>query len=197
MRVKYCGNSCFVYRTNKTKLITNPKDEGVKVNLKRVSPDIVVLSHKGDIQKDKYYLITSPGEYEVKDIFVYGYLSDVNKEDVEQADIYMFDLEDIHLCIIDKAVKKVRERVLDEIGIVNVLFISLAENAGMKLTKVSELVSKIEPQIIVPMDYTNKALKDFAKVLGVKEMEKVPSLDLEKTDFAEEEVPMRFVVMEK
>jgi hypothetical protein len=125
MRVKYCGNSCFLFRTKKSKLITNPKDKGVKVNLKRTEPDIVVLSHKSNIGDNEYYLISSPGEYEVKDIFVYGYLSSLVNDEVEGADIYMIDIENVHLCIIDRAVKKVRESVLDELGILDVLFISL------------------------------------------------------------------------
>jgi len=197
MKVKNHGNSCFEFRSKNTKLITNPKGEGVKVNLKRFSPDIVVLSRAEKTNEDDYYLITSPGEYEVKDIFVYGYLSSLEKGEIEQADTYLFDIEDVHLCMIDKSVKSLRASVLDELGIVDVLFVSLAEDSRMKLTKITDLVNKIEPYIVVPMDYTKKTLDDLIKVMGVKEMENEKVLDIKKGDFGDEEAPMRFVVLEK
>ena len=86
MRIKYYGNSCFLFKAKDSKLITNPEDEGVKVNLKKVLPDIVVLMHMGEVPKNNYYLINTPGEYEVKDAFVYGYASiseHIEKNDTE------------------------------------------------------------------------------------------------------------------
>jgi len=207
MKIKYYGNSCFLFKAKGTKLITNPKDSSVKVNLKRIGPDIVAITHKMNIDENKYYLISSPGEYEVKDVFVYGYLSDLNggkgtkevglKSTTLLADIYMFDVEDIHLSIIDKGVKKVRKAVLDEMGIVNVLFVSLDQKDGMKLKKIVDLVNEIEPQIVVPMDYTKELLDNFVKVMGVKEVEKLKVLDIKSNDFSDEELPMRIVFIEK
>lgn len=201
MKIKYCGNSCFLFKAKKTKLITNPSDKGVKVNLKSIAPDIIVLSHPTKISSDSYYLISSPGEYEVKDIFVYGYLSDLKKQEDKKedcsADIYMFDIENVHMSIIDKSVTRVRGSVLDEMGIVNVLFVSLASDSSMKLSKVVDLVNEIEPQIVVPMDYNKELLDKFSNAMGVKELEEVPELDVKRGDFSDEELPMRFVVIEK
>lgn len=198
MKVKYLGNSSFLFKSKQAKLITNPTDQGLKINIKKVDPDIVVLSHKAQVAANDYYLISSPGEFEVKEIFVYGYASTLEDGKGEIADIYMFDIENVHLCIIDKSVKNVRGSVLDELGIVDVLFVSLAEEAGMKFSKITDLVNKIEPYILIPMDYTQKTLADFTKTLGVQEVEKMETvLDVKKSDFSEEEVSMRFVVLEK
>ena len=195
MKIKYYGNSCFLFKSQNTKLITNPKDTGVKVNLKKLAPDIVVVSHKDNIGEDNYYLITAPGEYEVKGIFVYGYLSDLKRD--ENANIYMIDVENVHLGIIDKTVESVREWILNEMGIMDVLFVSLADDTSMKLSKLVDLVNKVEPQVVVPMDYTKERLVEFSKVIGVKGMEKVEKLDIARGDFVDEEVPMRLVVLNR
>lgn len=195
MKIKYYGNSCFLFKSKDSKLITNPKDEGAKINLKRCLPDIIVLTNKGKVAQNKHYVISTPGEYEVKDIFIYGYMSDLNRKN-SIADIYMIDVEGVHLGLIDRGVKVVKGRILNEMGIVNVLFVSLAKDAGMSLSKLTDLVNKIEPQIVIPMDYTDENLSNFMKVLGVKELEKESTLYVRNSDFAAEEIPMRVVVLE-
>ena len=194
MKIKYFGNSCFLLKTKDSKLITNPKGEGVKVSLKKISPDIIVLTHEADVKENNYYLVSTCGEYEVKDIFIYGYQS---SQENGCADLYMFDLEGIHLGMVDSSVKSIKESVLDEMGIVNVLFISLSDKASMKLSKLTDLVSKIDPQIVIPMDYTKENLDEFNKVLGVKSSEKVKDINIKRSDFLEEDMPTRVVVLEK
>src|SRR4030042_2925793 len=102
MKIKYYGGSCFLFKSKKIKVLTNPKDEESKVKVSTLKPDIVVLTHEDNIQENSYYLIKTPGEFEVRDVFVYGYTSDVKTSNFEQADVYMFDIENIHLGIIDR-----------------------------------------------------------------------------------------------
>jgi L-ascorbate metabolism protein UlaG (beta-lactamase superfamily) len=197
MNIKYFGNSSFLFKAKDTKLVTNPKSDGVKVNLKKIGADIVALSHKCKLEEDGYYIISSCGEYEVKDVFIYGYASDPSNVVCDQADVYVFDLEGIHLGLIDKSVAKIREGVIDEMGVVNVLFVSLSEESKIKISKLNDLVSRIEPQIVIPMDYTKENLDKFLKAVGVKEPEKVDKLSVKRTDFSEEDMPIRVVVLEK
>ncbi len=200
MKVKYLGNSSFELKSKDAKLVTNPFDEGVSKTMSRIKPDIVITTHKSKVKENDYYMITSPGEFEVKDIFVYGFLSFVdkkNEKDHEQADLYMVDVEGIHFGIIDKSVSRVRSWVRNEMGIVDVLFVSLAEDSKMKLDKLGDLVNKIEPFVVIPMDYTKKSLEKFSKMMGVKEMEKEKDMKFKKSDFSDEEAPMRFVLLEK
>ncbi|MBN2015707.1 MBL fold metallo-hydrolase [Candidatus Dojkabacteria bacterium] len=195
MKIKYYGNSSFLCKTKQAKLITNPKSEGVKVNLKKLAPDIIVLSHKEDIETNDYYLVSSCGEYEIKEVFVYGFSSDISEEE-EIADIYMFDIEGVQLGMVDKSVRSIKESILDEMGVVNVLFVSLSNDAAMKMSKMTDLVNKIEPQIVIPMDITKEKLEEFTKALGVKEVEKMGDVDVKQSDFFEEDMPMRVVVLE-
>ncbi len=197
MKIKYFGNSCFLFATKDAKLVTNPKDDGSKLKLRKVKPDIIVKSHTGDPkEKNNYYIIENPGEYEIKELFVYGFISSISsKGDI--ADIYMFDVDSVHIGYIDRKVAAIKQSIIKEMGIVNILFVSLAEDAGMKMTKLSDLVNKIEPQIVIPMDYTDKNLEKFAKIQGVKGLEEETTLNIKRTDFSEEDMPLRVVVLKK
>lgn len=196
MKITYFGNSSFLFKTKVAKLLTNPLDATSKVNLKRVDPDIIVTTHETKIEENDHYIISSPGEYEVKDIFIYGYLSNIQSETHRQADAYMFDIEGVHLSILDRSVTKLSGMIIDEMGIVDVLFVSFAKDSGMRISKIIDLVNKIEPYIVVPTDYTKETLESFTKSMGIKNMEKVDKLDITKRDFADEDVPIRFVVIE-
>ncbi len=196
MKIKYYGNSCFYFKSKGAKLITNPFDKHVKVKLSSLEPDVVVLSHDADCKGDGYYIVSSAGEYEVKDLFVYGYVSDLSSDKKYNCDVYMFDIEGVHLGMIDKSVTKLRSWVINQMGIVNVLFVPLAEESGMKISNLSELVSKIEPEILVPMDYNEDKLREFAKVLGVKAWDKEKDLEVKSSDFTDEEASMKVIVLE-
>lgn len=195
MRIKYYGNSCFLFKSKIAKLITNPKDDNVKLNLKKADPDVVVTSHKIDVPENDYYLITSPGEYEVKELFVYGYNSSVDTEDPEQADIYMFDIDGVHVGMIDQTVERVRGNILNEMGIVDILCISIRDDVGMKLTKITDLINKIEPYYVIPMDFNKESLEKLAKILGVKNLEEADDLKVKKAEFDSEEVITKILVL--
>ncbi len=196
MKIKYYGNSCFLLKTKKAKLVTNPKNAGAKINLKRVKPDIVLLTHGNKVSENNHYIINTPGEYEVKEILVYGYVSN-NKGSQINADIYMIDVEGITLGFIDGEVASVKGNILDEMGIVNILFVSLADNLKMKLSKLTDLVNKIDPQIVIPMDYSKEVLTKFTNSLGVKGFDKESSLIVKSSDFEGEDIPINIVVIEK
>jgi len=196
MKISYFGNSSFLFKTKDTKLVTNPLDASAKVNLKQVAPDIIVTTHKSEIDPNEYYIISSPGEYEVNDIFVYGHVSDTEVNDHEQADLYVLDIENVHLSILDRSVKRLRGSILDEMGIVDVLFVSLSPDSAMRTSTVIDVVNKIEPYIVIPTDYTKETLESFTKAMGIQNMEKVSKLDVSKSDFADEDIPVRFVLIE-
>lgn len=196
MNVKSYGNSAFVFKSKKTKLLTNPDSQQKKVNIKNIEPDILLLSHSFEMPEGDFYTIASPGEYEVQDIFVYGYAAELKDQDSTQADIYMIDIEGVHIGFIDREVESIREWVLKEMGIVNVLFVPISPDEGMKLSKIKDLVNKIEPQIVVPMNYTKESLEEFIASIGVKSVERVDNLSVNKSEFSEDDMPMRCVVLE-
>ena len=197
MKVKYFEGSTFLLENGESKLLTNPFDKSADL-LEKVSPTIVVLSHEAKSAKTNgFFTVVTPGEYEVKDIFVYGYNSLEDEKGQTSADVFMFEVEGIHFGFIDKSVVTAEQSILSEIGIVDVLFVPLEKESGMSLAKTIELIRKIEPFMIIPMDYDEATLKEFVNTMGINEAETVKDLKLSKSDFADEEMPLRCVVFEK
>ena len=196
MKVKYFGNSTFLLQAGESKLITNPF-ETKKDLIKATNPSIIVLSHKGEVKASEAFTISTPGEYEVKDMFVYGYSSSSDEADMIQADIFMFDLEGVHLGFIDTNVSSGKTSHMKELGISDILFISLAKDSAMSIAKRIELTRKIEPYIIIPMEYDDVTLKEFINAMGIKEVEKLEDVKFSTSDITEEDMPMRCVVLQE
>jgi hypothetical protein len=65
------------------------------------------------------------------------------------------------------------------------------------LQKLVDIVDSIEPQIVIPMDYNKENLEHFSKILGVKSLEEESRLKVKRSDFTDEEMPIRVVVLKK
>lgn len=192
MNIKYFGNSSFLFKSGNKKLAINPEKKVAKMH-----PDIIITSEGTIPEKTDAFAIHIPGEYEIKEIFVYGYCSEVNGKEVEHADLYLIDMDGINLGFIDRGVKTLKSNHLSELGSVDVLFIPLSREARMSNEKLRDVINRIEPYIIIPMDYDKDRLAAFISVMGIKEVENSSSLDIKSSDFQNEEMPLRCIVLEE
>jgi len=192
MKIKLYKSACLSFKTSDAKLVTNP--DQAKLDLKKNNPDLVVLSANQEVETDGYYIVKHPGEYEVKDIFVYGFKSEVNGEvDDINSDIFLFDIEDIHTAFIDKSVKSVKKSILDELATANILVLPLSEDSPMPLEKKIELIKYIEPNILIPIDYSDIIMSELLKKTGYQVNEETEELIINNSDFLEEEVITRCI----
>ena len=93
MDIQYVGHSCFRLRGREGLVITDPYNSSVGFPMPKLSADVITVSHdhsdhsavdalKATASREKPFLITQPGEYEVQGISVYGYPSfhDANRD---------------------------------------------------------------------------------------------------------------------
>lgn len=136
------------------------------------------------------FVIKSPGDYEVKDIFVKGLLSGAeiaNKNYINT--IYTLTVDNINivflgaLCSIDLA-KDAREEISEP----DILFVPIGgtvaeENHGLLDAKsAAKIASSLEPKLIIPMDYDDISLKAFLKEMGEEKAEIVDKITIKKKD---------------
>ena len=156
-------------KNNSAEISLNPSIKGIKKS------DIVLTTEKEVIDKVKgdSFLISSPGEYEVKGIFVNTFYQK------EGGLISIIEAEDIIICHLDDIkVKEIASEEIDLIGSIDILMIPLT--IGVK--EASQIISQIEPRIVVPMNF-KKELNEFIKVMGVKEAdEPLSKLSIKKRD---------------
>src|SRR3989344_3752553 len=145
------------------------------------------------------FVISGPGDYEVKEIFIKGVASDADIGGLSaQAGkkfintIYLFSLDGINIAFMGaisdgELSKESREAINDP----DILFIPVGgkgKEANLLDAKSSaKLASTLEPKLIIPMDYDDASLKAFLKELGEEKAEVVDKLTLKRKDLDNKE----------
>lgn len=179
MIITYYGGEFFKVQFGDTTLAFNPISKDSKLKSSRFGADIVLsttyhedfngveqVSH-GDKTP---FVITSPGEYEVKEVFIKGLPSE-SKYGVKEGGqdlvntIYTVSLENMNICFMgainNSELKAETIEALDEIDI---LFVPIGGEGVLDPVKAYKLAISLEPKIIIPMHYGEIGMKDALKV---------------------------------
>lgn len=216
MQIIWHGQSCFQILTSQGKnnslsIVINPFDETIGLRVPKLEADILLITHSHPDHKNikavsgNPFLISGPGEYEVKNVFIQGIHSwHDNKEGKERGEntIYTIETEDLKLCHLgDLGQKELTDEQLEEIDEVDILMIPVGGIFTISAKEAVEVIAQIEPKITIPMHYQVSKLKlkldgvdKFLKILGIKKMEPVKKLSIKKKDVLPEEA--KIVVLE-
>ncbi len=132
MEITWYGHSCFRLRTRQATVVTDPYQKGTGYNLPRLRADIVTISHdhpqhcnvqavKGDPK-----VISGPGEYEVKGLFVIGIptFHDGRQGKLRGPNtVYLFALEDLTICHLGDLGHVPTQSQIEDLGDPDVLLI--------------------------------------------------------------------------
>ncbi|MCL5410411.1 MAG: MBL fold metallo-hydrolase [Patescibacteria group bacterium] len=121
--------------------------------------------------------LPGPGEYEKSGIFIEGIADNGST-------IYLVRADEINMCYLGKISHDLREDEAKEIGDVDILFVPLGEDGSLTTKKALDLVSLIDPKIVIPMLYSD--LSEFKKSEGITNGE-TEILKIKKADLPENE----------
>ena len=214
MDIKYLGHASFFIKSKEAKLVTDPFDpKMVGLKFPKVEADIVTVSHhhsdhdQTNLINGEPLVIDMPGEYEKKGLRVFGHQSYHDKQKgAERGEniVYKIEGEGVSLLHCGDLGIVLDDAFIDTIGDVDVLLVPVGGFFTIDAVEASELVKKIEPSIVIPMNYNSSKLNQqvFAKLLPVSEFLKkigqesavpVSKLTIKKEELEEE---MKVVVME-
>jgi len=137
------------------------------------------------------FVISGPGEYEVQNIFVKGFGTFVNlpldiksKETIRlQNTSYVLTIDNIKICFLGCLHEELLPEQREMIDEVDILFIPTSANEDiLNSYDAHKLATKLEPKLIIPMDYNESSLKIFLQELGQEKIEKIEKLTLKKKD---------------
>ncbi len=188
MQINWYGHSCFRLRSRKGTVITDPYGDGIGYTVPRVRADIVTVSHDhpnhANVKaiKGKPRIVSGPGEYEIKDIFIIGIPMPTNArkgENEERNVIYMFDFDGITVCHLGDLRRVPTQAQVEELTDVDVLLVPVGGGTTIGAAKALDMISLLEPKIVIPMHYRTEALKGvklhsvdpFLKEMGAKGIE--------------------------
>ena len=183
-KISWAGHSCFQISVSNSKdhsvdIVIDPFDESIGLKIPNFSADILLISHdhadhnnaKGI--KGEPFIISGPGEYEVKEVFIKGIPSfhdDKEGKEKGKNTIYLIEAEDIKFCHMgDFGQKQLTDEQLEKIDGVDVLMIPVGGEYTINSAEAQKIISQIEPKIVIPMHYAipklNVKLDEVAKFL--------------------------------
>ena len=163
MEITFLGHASFRLKGKSATAVIDPF-ESADVGLKfprAVEADVITISHdhKDHNAKDAVggspYVISGPGEYEVKGISVIGigtYHDATEGKDHGKNTIYRYVIDGVHVAHLGDLGHQLSADALDALAGTDVLMVSVS---GKYLTnkETIELIAKIEPKIVIPMHY--------------------------------------------
>lgn len=130
------------------------------------------------------FTITGPGDYEVKEIFVKGLMSEGNIGGKKYINtIYTLAVDNINLAFLgvlsDGELGKDAREAIDS---PDILFVPVGGKDTLDPKSSAKLASSLEPKMIIPMDYEDSSLKIFLKEIGEEKADVVDKLTLKRKD---------------
>lgn len=143
------------------------------------------------------FVISGPGDYEVKEIFIKGVLSDSLIGEKKYINtIYLFSVDNINIGFLGALSNaEFSKESREAINSPDIIFVPVGGHAskdgvnnGMLDGKLAaKIASSLEPKLIIPMDYDDSTLKAFLKELGEEKAEVVDKLTIKRKDLDNKE----------
>ncbi len=216
MVIQWFGQACFEVRTksgpnSEVTIVFDPYDPKIGLRLPKLNADIVAVSHDHYDHNNvaavtgEPFVIKGPGEYEVKQTFIYGipswHDSTLGTERGPNT-IYLLESEGLSLVHLgDFGQPELTPEQLEHIEGADILFIPVGGTYTVNAKQAGAIVSQVEPRLIIPMHYQVPGLKlskpldsvdRFIHELGLKP-ETTDKLKISLKDLPQEE--MKLVVL--
>lgn len=209
MIITWLGQSCFKIQdktgTDGITVVTDPFDKKYGLKAPNFEADIVTVSHDHEDHNNisslrgNPFVIDSAGEYDVKGIMVEGVESyHDEKQGAERGKniIYRIEVEDVTIVHLGDLGHVLDDKQLEKLVGVDILFVPVGGKYTIDAKKAVEVVSQIEPRIVIPMHYKIPGLKvdadgvdKFIKEMGIQPTEE-DKLKISKKDLPQEEMEL-------
>lgn len=174
-------------------ILTDPFENESSVRFPRtIEPDALILSHEDrkrfnlEAVNGKPFIVSNPGEYEVKGVFMNGIQEPGSKDG---AIIYRITTEGMSIAYLGSLKRKLTNAELERLENIDILLIPVGGGDVLDGAAASDLISEIEPRVIVPIHYDIPGLKKplgtvdaFCKHLGSCQRESMNRLKIQKKD---------------
>lgn len=179
------GHSSFRIKGKVATVVTDPfSPTMVGLKFPKVeAADMVTVSHDHEDHNNTAlvggtpFIVTGPGEYEVAGVTVLGYPTfhdDKKGEERGRNTIYKMTVDGIRIVHLGDLGHKLPEEIVDKLGDVDILFVPVGGHYTIDAAGAAEVVSQIEPLVVIPMHYKREGMaKEFNEVEGVEKFLKL------------------------
>ncbi len=148
----------------------------------KTSADITLFTTGlGETADKSGFVINGPGEYEIKDVFIKGFLS--SGPDRKINTIYLITFEGLNLCFLGAlSAAALPNEILEAIEDVDILFVPIGGSPVLDPPSAYNLAVSLEPSVIIPMHYSKPSLEQFIKEGGEAKVESLDKFVVKKKD---------------
>lgn len=206
MEITWYGLSCFrMNERGMAAVVTDPYDpEVVGLDPGKLRADVVTMScdkpehnHLRAIRGSAFE-VTGPGEYEVGGVFVTGVLINGSKKakkyDELRNTVYVIDYDGLTVAHLGELNSVPSQTEVEGLGEVHVALVPIGGNTSLNAAKAAEVISLLEPRIVIPMHYGMSGinlqlepLSKFLKEMGLTEVETEESIKISSANSLPEE----------
>lgn len=211
MMLQWYGYGCFKITSTgaETTVIIDPFDPTVLgPKLSRLSADLLVLSSNRpahgyadavkQTDKNNPFIISTPGEYEVKGVFIYGVEAakkNSNSKKSEETTLFSLNVDGVRIGHLGDIDRTLTESELDRLGPIDILLLPVGGGEALDPKTAHEVLDQIEPRIVIPMEYKVPGIKKdlveanaFLKEYGIKNPESFDKFKMQKKDLPVDEI---------
>ncbi len=200
MEISWLGHACFQLRGKNVVLITDPfspqqgTSQGDAPRLGKVNASIVTVSHNHPGHNyvqgvgGNPRVVRGAGEYEISDVLITGVAAyhDAQRGQLHGRNtIYIIHIDDLVVCHLGDLGHPLQEQQLEEVADADVLFVPIGGEHSLNATQAAEVISQVEPRIVIPMHYHATAgeeipapLATFCQEMGVETIQFQPKLNI-------------------
>ncbi|HAV77846.1 MAG TPA: lactamase [Anaerolineae bacterium] len=207
MEITWYGHSCFrLTERSYATVVTDPFDNKIAgYGALKLKADIVTVSHdapghnNAEVVKGTSHVIDGAGEFEIGGVFITGVATDggsvkkKGKDTSSRNTVYVFDYDGITVAHLGDLKQVPTQSEIEMLGTINVAMVPVGGGGGLNAAKAAEVISLIEPNIVVPMHYATPAAKvsldslnKFIKEMGLSKPESQSSLKVTRSGLPEE-----------
>jgi L-ascorbate metabolism protein UlaG (beta-lactamase superfamily) len=212
MEITWYGHSCFrLTERSYATVVTDPFDnKAIGYDSLRLKSDIVTVSHEApghnntDAVKGVSHVIDGPGEFEIGGVFVTGVQTEgsgsgkkKSKSKENEAPVrntvYVFDYDGITVAHLGDLKEVPTQSEIESLGTINVALVPVGGGSALNAAKAAEVISLIEPNLVIPMHYSTPSAKvsldslnKFIKEMGLSKAETQPSLKVTRSGLPNE-----------
>ena len=203
MEIVWYGLSCFrMTERGLATVVTDPYEPTLGLPALKLKADIVTVSHDAPghnylkAVKGERRAISGPGEYEIGGVFITGIRMeprDSKKNGSKANTLYVFDFQGLAVAHLGALAYVPTQSQIEDLGAVDIALVPVGDGGALGASEAAEVVSLIEPSIVVPMHY--KAGKEelklspvarFLSEMGISKADPMPVLKVTKSGLSDE-----------
>lgn len=202
MDITWFGHSCFRLSERGVTIVTDPPSDDLGYTRPRIRADVVTISHEHPGHNNRIgfrggpKFFDGPGEYEVKGVFVNGistYHDGRHGASRGPNTIFVFDFGGLTVCHLGDLGHVPIQSQVEALSDVDVLLIPVGGLHTIDAPRATEVVSLIEPRLVIPMHYKTKVEKaslhtveKFLKEMGMAPLPTQSELKVSKSSLPDE-----------